>query len=85
MADYTLSVEVTGDVTKMQKAFEQAQESAKGLKDKIGNSFNFNEAMTKAGDNLKGFRNKDVVNRKQYPSSRPKDVSWPYIANYGSR
>lgn len=58
MADYTLSVEVTGDVTKMQKAFEQAQESAKGLKEKVGNSFNFSEAMTTAGDNLKAFGSK---------------------------
>lgn len=35
MADYTLGVQITGDASKMQKAFEKAQEQAEKLKEKV--------------------------------------------------
>ncbi|EPZ44404.1 hypothetical protein HMPREF1228_0913 [Streptococcus pyogenes GA41345] len=35
MADYTLGVQITGDASKMQKAFEKAQEQAEKLKEKL--------------------------------------------------
>ncbi|HEL1169038.1 TPA: phage tail protein [Streptococcus equi subsp. zooepidemicus] len=58
MADYTLGVQITGDASKMQKAFEKAQEQAEKLKEKIkgsnndsGNSF---DSLTTKIDAISG-------------------------------
>lgn len=66
MADYTLSVEVTGDASKMQQAFEKAIAEAEAFKKKIdsGSSFasqKFAELSTKienSSEKLKAFGDK---------------------------
>lgn len=66
MADYTLSVEVTGDASKMQQAFEKAIAEAEAFKEKIKSGFSvtsqkFAELSTKienSSEKLKAFGDK---------------------------
>lgn len=66
MADYTLSVEVTGDASKMQQAFEKAIAEAEAFKEKINSgssvaSQKFAELSTKienSSEKLKAFGDK---------------------------
>lgn len=59
MADYTLGVQITGDASKMQKAFEKAQEQAEKLKEKIKDSNN------ESGNSFDGLTTKiDAISGK---------------------
>lgn len=59
MADYTLGVQITGDASKMQKAFEKAQEQAEKLKEKIKGSNN------ESGNSFDGLTTKiDAISGK---------------------